>query len=320
MIEFKQQQIFDKWNVKPTLNSDHPSYPLIYKNSNVFRNCCYDSKNNLISDSALSRGNRKGGTFYVDQVNPFLNRNVNNYFDGKIYFVGYSNPGHWGHFLTETLSRVGYLNSDSKNVISSSDLGPIKEIYPQHEYHIFNSPFTVDVLEVPKPTMVNCFKVTPEHIETCRKIGDYYGRNEILNKKVYLSRTKISKLRGPHRGTIGEIELEKMLFDAGWTIYHPEELSIRDQIGIIEGAEILAGCIGSAFHTMMMTRKNPKKVIYLTCSAEKTNPNYALHDSIIENNSVYLECQSLIDDTYKTKKIHDPKKVFEYLEDSIKKI
>lgn len=66
----------------------------------------------------------------------------------------------------------------------------------------------------------------------------------------------------------------------------------------------------------MMTRQNPGKVVYLTCNAKKTNPNYGLHDRLLGNDSVYLDCQIITNESNKTKKILNPQEVFEYLQDT----
>ena len=52
-----------------------------------------------------------------------------------------------------------------------------------------------------------------------------------------------------------------MLFRSGWRIDHPQELSILNQLETIAHAKVIAGHLGSAFHSLM----------YLGCDfAEKT--------------------------------------------------
>lgn len=310
MREFFANDLFGQWGVTPTLERGNSKDPLVFEDAIITANGCYDSNGNIIEVSKHKRGRQTSpGSFPIQNYSSTTECNPDKTID-EAYFINYANVGHWGHFLTETIARVNHLDGDSMNVISVGNLGAIPKIYPQHNYSYFTTPIRCKKLILPIPTMVNCYSVFPEHIDSCRKLGDYYGRGEIGYDKVYLSRTKLS--RG-NRWTEGEPELERLLKDAGWNIIHMQEHSAKEQIGILENSRIISGCIGSAFHNLMMTRKNPEKVVYLTCNEFDTNPNYALHDSILGNSSVYLDCQNVSNPSARIKRITSPLKVFEYL-------
>ena len=315
MRKFISQDLFKQWGVSPTLKYGGASHPLVYEDVTITPFGCYDADGMLIDMSRHKRGRQTSpGAFPVtsapDTISP-----PTEFVDDEVYYINYANSGHWGHFLTETLARVNHLDAPSLNVFVSGDLGVVKKMYPQHNYVSFSSIVRVKKLLLPVPTMVNCYSVFPEHIDTCRRLGDYFGRENNKYGKVYLSRTKLTR---SNRWTQGEPELEKMLESAGWTIIHMQNHSVREQLGILENSDVIAGCIGSAFHNLMMTRKNPGNVIYLTCNEFDTNPNYALHDVILGNETVYLDCQTVVSKSNRTKKIHNPEKVFEYLEDTYK--
>ena len=315
MRKFISQDLFKQWGVSPTLKYGGASHPLVYEDATITPFGCYDADGMLIDMSRHKRGRQTSpGAFPVtsapDTISP-----PTEFVDDEVYYINYANSGHWGHFLTETLARVNHLDAPSLNVFVSGDLGVVKKMYPQHNYVSFSSIVRVKKLLLPVPTMVNCYSVFPEHIDTCRRLGDYFGRENNKYGKVYLSRTKLTR---SNRWTQGEPELEKMLESAGWTIIHMQDHSVREQLGILENSDVIAGCIGSAFHNLMMTRKNPGNVIYLTCNEFDTNPNYALHDVILGNETVYLDCQTVVSKSNRTKKIHNPEKVFEYLEDTYK--
>lgn len=310
MREFFAEDLFDQWGVTPTSTKGKAKEPLVYEDAIISANGCYDANGNLIEISKHKRGRQTSpGAFPIGNYSLTTKSNPSKTVD-EAYFINYANDGHWGHFLTETLARVHHLDGDSMNVISTSGLGVISKVYPQHKYSFFTTPVRCKKLMLPVPTMVNCYSVFPEHIDTCRKLGDYYGRDTTTFDRVYLSRTKLS--RG-NRWTEGEPELEKLLEESGWTIIHMQDHSVKEQIGILENSRIISGCIGSAFHNLMMTRKNPGKVIYLTCNEFDTNPNYALHDFILGNESVYLDCQTVSNPSARIKRITNPTKVFEYL-------
>ena len=313
---YTAQDIFDFWKTKPVLEAGRAKEPLIYENAvvapiSMYQGVCYNSDGDLIEQSVILR-NAPGGKL-APQFNarPSIGKVEVPYTEDPVYFVSYQNVSHWGHFLTETLARCHHLDGEPMNVVSATDLGPIKQIFPQHNYVVTTKPFRTKKLILPVPTMEDCSYVLPEHIETLRKVAKFYGTEPQSNKKVYLSRTKVHKFRGQARWTDGEPELEKYLKESGWTICHFEDLKVSQQIGILEGAELLAGCVGSAFHNLMLTSHNPGKIVYLVSPI--TNPNYAHHDAILGNNSHYLECQDVTNPQLVRKKIRDPKETSEYL-------
>jgi len=280
---------------------------------NQYQSVCYDSTGKKIKESVIVRGDLDGVAKPQFSSPDSIDPNINvQYHDGEVYFVGYVNTSHWGHFLTETLGRCQHLDGPPMTVVSVSDLGPIKEIFPQHTYVVARGAFKTKSLILPTPTMVDCYYVYPEHLQTLRKVANFYGKDPVANRKVYLSRTKVYKFRGQARWTEGETQLQKLLKDAGWSIYHFEDLKVSQQIGILEGAEILTGCIGSAFHNLMLTENNPGKVVYLT--ADHTNPNYAHHDAILGNDSTYVDCQYFSNRQLARKTIKSPEEVYEYLQ------
>ena len=324
MRTFKSSEILDCW--KTSVNLERGKAPLQeYENAIVIpisptRSICYDSDGNLIPSSLMMSGSRPNGELKPQYtVNNKINKkDLNNFpfIDEEIYFVSYINKGHWGHFLTESLARCYHLDGPSMKVVSADDMWMIKDLFPQHEYIVTNKPFKVKKLLLPYPTMVDCAYVLPEHIDTCRKLSLLNGVKPIKNKKVYISRTKVYKLRGKSRWTEGEPELEAKLKKDNWSIYYFEDLSLREQISILEGAELVVGCIGSAFHNLMLTKNNPGQIVYLTnpiSNNSSPNPNYAHHDAILGNESIYVDCQDMIDKQYRIKKIRDPQKLFEYL-------
>jgi capsular polysaccharide biosynthesis protein len=318
MRTFTSAEVLDFW--KTSVNLERGKAPLQeYENAIVVpisptRSICYDADGNIIPSSLIVRGAPGGdinaqhpvpGKIYEKDSGAFP------FIDEEIYFVGYINKGHWGHFLTESLARCYHLDGPSMKVVSAGDMWMVKDLFPQHQYIVENKPFKVRKLLLPYPTMADCAYILPEQIDTCRKLALLNNVEPIKNKKVYLSRTKVNKLRGRARWTEGETELEGMLKKDNWSIYHFQDLPLREQIGVLEGAELVVGCIGSAFHNLMLTRNNPGQVVYLTNPV--SNPNYAHHDAILGNESIYVDCQDVIDKQLRVKKIRDPHKLFEYL-------
>jgi capsular polysaccharide biosynthesis protein len=65
---------------------------------------------------------------------------------------------------------------------------------------------------------------------------------------LWLSRSR----RAPISGLDEEVELEHRLAAEGWTIVHPEDLSVRQQIDLLAGAVHVSGLEGSAFHSLAL--------------------------------------------------------------------
>jgi len=319
---FTDKELFEHWNVD--LSSDYLEDPYFLSNAIIVPRWGVYDNGKLQVPSALQRMN---GHL---KHNPPTNIDKLDYefeIDECIY-VSHMNSGHWGHFITESLARFYHIlhKCPTKNILINvfEDGSHLKELICILEKLDFNivcigpnhKNIKVERLYFSKPTMINCYQVIDKHIDTLSKYRELVcDVTPINNEKVFLSRTKLTKHR---RWTYGEQELEDMLIKAGWSVFYFETMSLKDQLSIISGANILTGCIGSAFHNMMLSPKQPKNVIYLTNNEKDTNPNYALHDRVLGNKSIYYACQDCIDRGKGINKIRNPKLVFEYLEDVCK--
>jgi len=67
-------------------------------------------------------------------------------------------------------------------------------------------------------------------------------------KKIFLSR---SRLKEHHRKAINSLEVDKIFFERGFEVLHPQEMRLRDQIVAVCSARVLAGEEGSALHLSM---------------------------------------------------------------------
>lgn len=83
-------------------------------------------------------------------------------------------------------------------------------------------------------------------------------------------------------------------------------------MSILSGVKTLTGCIGSAFHNLMLSPCQPEKIIYLTNNEKDTNPNYALQDLVLHNESIYYACQDCLDRGKGNNKIRNPKRYLNF--------
>lgn len=318
---FTEKDIFNNWNVD--LNQDYSEQPYFLENAIIVPKWGVYADGKLQIPSALQRMNghlKHSPKLEIPDIE----------YDFEVeecLYISHMNSGHWGHFITESLARFYHVFHDcpTKNILinvfeNGVHLTNLINLLESLEFNVIcinptQQNIKVEKLYFSKPTMINCYQVIDKHIDTLAKYRNLTCEvNPIRRKKVYLSRTKLTKHR---RWTFGEDELEKMLTDADWSVVYLEQLSLSEQLSIISGSDILVGCIGSAFHNLMLSPQQPNKIIYLTNNEKDTNPNYALHDRVLGNSSLYYACQDCIDRGTGTNKIRNPKEVFEYLEDTL---
>lgn len=97
-------------------------------------------------------------------------------------------------------------------------------------------------------------------------------------EKIYLSRSRLNHVK---RIITNEHILEEVLKADGWTIFHPQEHSVQEQLCAYGHARILAGCVGSAFHTLMYFGTSASDVLLaLLCEKQELHINYSMQFSL----------------------------------------
>jgi len=273
----------------------------------------YDENLKLVDESVLrryeSREDISRGPQQLDERLISSSKIV----DEKLVFLGWYDVTHYGHWLTEGLSRFWYLQSqcpeDYKVPISWSmrrvlkrirDLGFQRKkvhwpcafqafgISSKHLLHIWG-PIRAKEIHIPECSMINRAMVHEEHLAVTRKISQHLVDIDSLahdGRPVYLSRTKLG--RGVH-GYVGEQPIEDYCRKAGYLIVHPEELSLKAQIEMFNQHDTFVGLIGSAFHSVMFRLPGRvAKCIYLTDGTPRTN--CVNIDKLMRNDSIYLRC------------------------------
>lgn len=103
-----------------------------------------------------------------------------------------------------------------------------------------------------------------------------------LPPRVYLSRSHLNARR--KRQASNEEHIESMLGKHGFAVVHPQELSIPDQVAIMRGAEVIAGCDGSGLHMSAFARPGTK----LLAIDSRTVPNQFLVDQARELDALHV--------------------------------
>ncbi|MFC0470041.1 DUF563 domain-containing protein [Halalkalibacter kiskunsagensis] len=186
---------------------------------------------------------------------------------GDSIFLSGEISGAYGHFLLEVVSRLWITKfidiSQYKFIMNPNDTNQwqldILQALGIRKNQIvrINQPIVCDRLHIPVQTFV-LRKYTSSFANSIwRKIGDYYDEG-VGPKKIYVSRTKLKNKR---RCLVNEKEVEKLFSSYGFTIIHPQELSVIQQINIFRNANIIAGPSGSAMYNCVFQNKPTKKLI-----------------------------------------------------------
>lgn len=84
-------------------------------------------------------------------------------------------------------------------------------------------------------------------------------------EKVYLTRTRLHDYRD-----YGEKKIEKAFKEKGYKIVSPERLTLKEQISIYKGANILATTEGSISHNAVFMRQGAQLVVLRKCDCFNT--------------------------------------------------
>lgn len=194
---------------------------------------------------------------------------------------------HFGHFLTEAVTRLWATLQDAKLAglpvvfTAPTHLAAGPDIPATGEWL---DAFGVEIIELPEHGVVSFTKmfvpepawrqntwVAPEmrdiHLQARRGLRvSPRPRDDVL----LLSRQGLPRSRIPYDEALLEWILAPYV-----TIIRPETLTLAEQVEAIEGSRALVGTIGSAFHTLLMT-KRPPQCLYL-CPPWESSSCWAQH-------------------------------------------
>lgn len=210
---------------------------------------------------------------------------------------------HYGHFLIESAGRVWPLlpggELEGLPAVFTTPLGDEKS-------REWLDALGVPCVELPAQGAV-CFRrmhvpepawrmnawAAPE----MRQIHLHVGRNLEVPETprggvVWLSRSRLM----PRRVAYDERLLEWVL-DPHVRCIHPEEMTLSEQVGVLDASDAVVGVIGSAFHTLLMV-PDPPSCTYLCPDEETTHgfggrfqatqATYPLQDQILGTNSKFM--------------------------------
>jgi hypothetical protein len=172
---------------------------------------------------------------------------------------------HFGHFLIESLSRTWALTAHKqlpvvwqcfpkpKLVKWQIEIFKILGIDHRH-FRLISRPSKVDTVILPDAGFILNDFVHPDQAEA---LAAFPFRAPLSGKRIWLSKSKLPPDKGK---VLNEEEIEARLLARGWSILHPERVSVSEQLGILSDAETVAGFAGSAFHLLVLGKEVQTKV------------------------------------------------------------
>jgi Glycosyltransferase 61 len=224
----------------------------------------YDEDDNYVDETALNRRAGEQGAPVPRDLFPEIADSdaAEAIYAGTLYF-------HFGHFLLESLARAWYAqrHPDIPFVWAGQHSWQGVELRPwqseildilmiKNPTRIIADPSRFELLHVPDIGYRYDDTFHPEHAAF---LGRYEGPSQVPRHRLWLSRSKVqSNVRD-----LNSAPTERRLAHAGWTIAHPETLSIREQLDHLARAEIVAGEEGSAFHSLILLKDVSSKKFHI---------------------------------------------------------
>lgn len=219
----------------------------------------------------------------------------------KIIFAGFINNNEWGHFIADWSVRLWYpLIHDTQSDIvfcSRTDY----ELHTNIERLLELAGIELDRIKIIRkddPVVQFCSIIIPEPAFTKKgyleeykllfqkavnKVMGMRKGKEMFSGRIYLSRTAMLP-----RKEYGEKRLEQTLQNKGYTIIHPEQLTVDEQLGYYCGCEAMASIEGSAAHNIVFCRQGTEQIILEKQRIQ--NIRQVMLNKMYENKVYYVTC------------------------------
>lgn len=185
----------------------------------------------------------------------------------------------WGHAFTDNLRKIWILDSPTLNALLKNY--NVELVYttswnrPLPESIV--SAFQIAGVDITKARQItkvtkfktifvpdNCYAATTKGRIYCDQYADIINRikkriikgEDSLPSKVYFTRTKLNSPK-----EYGEVFVEKVFKDLGYTIISPEEYSLLEQLQIIQHCSHFAATEGSVAHLTLFCNPNTEVCI-----------------------------------------------------------
>jgi hypothetical protein len=187
--------------------------------------------------------------------------------DSPLYYADTDHPDVYGHVLLEVLPSFW-----AKDLVNDRGLKVATSVKMSRGYLSMFEALGVKedkIVQVKGPTVSPAVYLPSKPIQRRRHIdamarGVFDRLRHALvsdsditpQERIYISRSKVAG-----RKLLNESEVEAMFSALGFTIIHPQELSIFDQVKLFSEAKLIAGSGGSAMHNTLFSNEDCKVLI-----------------------------------------------------------
>lgn len=232
----------------------------------------YDSNGALVPESQRWGGFR--GDFFIASDPPRVRIEDGRELEGTWLYLG-NWMGQFGHWITETLPSCWALpevrgelrgliahpfifdnqvNDWQRQLLDDVGASGLEVVVDP------GSTFRVERLIVPtRPVVLNAYAM-PEAVDVWERVAQA-STSRSNYRRVFLSVSAWRESQGrsiPGRTFANLREVDAVFRDAGFHVVSPEVLSVRDQVALARGAEVLAGWSGSALHLSVFARSGTR--------------------------------------------------------------
>jgi hypothetical protein len=190
--------------------------------------------------------------------------------------------GHFGHALTESLSRMWWFleNRDSGYKFAFVSLvgeTPFLDFYRmlglrEEDIILIKEPTRFDSIIVPEQSCYLTHGYTDKTLSVYDAIRDSVAPAGGMSK-VYLTRTKLVP-----QNIINEEYFEEYYRSLGYEVIAPEQLSLKDQIAILAGAKEIA-CVGGTLSHLILFCQDDIKISILCRTKYPLSPQFWMNQA-----------------------------------------
>lgn len=231
----------------------------------------YDLPESYIPDIPLSK--YKFGGLYE-----FTNYD---YIDENVIYIGLCQL-QWGHFLIDCIQRLWFLVNNSCNykIVFSGIINKpeytlkgnyleLLELFgiKKNQIIVISNPTKFKSVIVPEQSIWPGKWYTKEYVQIINQITQNTKKTfcDTVSpfKKIYLSRLNFGESQ---KKEIGEENIQSVFSENGYKVIYPEQLSLKEQIYYLNGADRIATICGTLSHNILFA-KDGIELVYLSKSS-----------------------------------------------------
>jgi hypothetical protein len=276
-------------------------------------NLIYDRTFELVEESCLRRG--IAASINVSKAPQRLPRSLRSAIrpcDERLVFFGHFVEPHYGHLLTEGMSRYWYLlyeglsgrkvperrspfgALETSRAVLRPQLGHWRRVVrvlglSRSDFKLTSKPVQCSDIVVPEQSWYERWKIDPIHLAVTQRVGRKLVGPvdpEPDSTPIYLSRTKLKKANFRY---LYEEGIERYCRQKGCRIVYPERLSLDEQALLFNTHDLFVGCEGSAFHSALF-RFVDRPLTHIYLARQGPVPNFEIIDSAMGITARYIRC------------------------------